>query len=163
MSSGLKHLSARHHAIAAICLAVALMCSVGCNSDRLPTHPVEGSVQFEDGTNLMFGDIEFFSASQRVNARGKIQRDGTFTVGTYAQNDGAVEGKHRIIILQVTGDYLTEKYADQIKHEHGELIHSAYFDYRTSELECTITPGTNRVELTVRKHPRQTEDGLPKN
>ena len=142
-------------------LLLLLVACVGCGSGQLPTHAVEGSVKFEDGTTVMFGDIEFFSVDHKINARGKINRDGTFTVGTYAENDGAVEGRHQIVIQQMTGSYLTAKYNDQIKHDHGELIDSAYFDYRTSGLECTISPGTNEVELTVKKLPRQTAEGMP--
>ena len=111
----------------------------------------------------MFGDIEFFNAEHRLNARGKISRDGTFQVTTFTDNDGAVAGTHKAIILQVTGNYLTEKLSDDIKHDHGDLVNSAYFDYRTSGLECEIVPGRNAVEFVVKKNPRQTEDGLPKN
>ncbi len=117
----------------------------GCNSGQLPTYSVEGSVQFEDGTSPMFGDIEFYSVEHKINARGKISRDGSFTVGTYEESDGAVEGRHQIVILQVTGSYLTDKLSDQIKHDHGELIATDFCDYRTSGLECTISPGVNRL------------------
>ena len=110
----------------------------------------------------MFGDIEFYNAEHKINARGKIGRDGTFTVGTYTEDDGAVEGHHQIVIQQMTGSYQTAKLADKIVHDHGELLDRAFFDYRTSDLECTISRGTNQVELTVRKSPRQTPDGMPK-
>ncbi len=135
---------------------------LGCSSDQLPTHPVIGTIQFSDGTHPMFGDIEFYNSQHKINARGKIERDGSFTVGTYTDNDGAVEGKHQIIALQVSGDYLTEKLSDSIKHDHGDLINSSYFDYRTSGLECEIVQGDNQVNLTVRKNPRQTNEGMPK-
>ena len=79
-----------------------------------------------------------------------------FEVGTFTDNDGAVAGKHKVIILQVTGNYLTEQLSDDIKHEHGDLISSTYFDYRTSGLECEIVPGQNPVEFVVKKNPRQT-------
>lgn len=142
-------------------LILLLPVLAGCNSGQLPVHPVNGTVRFDDGARVMFGDIEFFSAAHKINARGKINRDGTFEVGTYAENDGAVAGNHKVIILQVTGDYLTEKLSDEIDHDHGELIHPAYFDYRTSNLQCEIVPGPNDIELVVRKNPRQTSDGLP--
>jgi len=144
-------------------LILLLSVSVGCNSGQLATFPVEGSVKFEDGTFPRFGAVEFYNAKHEINARGKIQRDGTFTVGTYGEDDGAVEGTHQIVLIQVTGSYLTAKLADQIKHDHGDLISTTYFDYRTSELECTITSdGPNKVELEVKKNPKQTEDGMPK-
>jgi hypothetical protein len=136
---------------------------LGCGSDRLPTHAVIGAIEFEDGTHPMFGDIEFYNAQHKLNARGEIKRDGSFTVGTYVADDGAVEGKHQIIALQMGGDFFYGKRTDTIKHDHGALINSSFFDYRTSGLECDIVPGENRVKLTVRKNPRQTSDGMPKN
>ena len=67
------------------------------------------------------------------------------------------------MVLQVSGTYLTAKFNDQIKHDHGSLVNTAYFDYRTSGLKFDIKPETNKVELIVRKNPRQTEEGMPKN
>ena len=157
-----KRQIAKCKSIALASLAVALLVSfAGCNSGQLPTYPVQGTIRFEDGSNVRFGDIEFYSVDHRLNARGKVNRDGKFTVTTYSDGDGAVAGTHKIVVLQITGSYLTAGLADQIEHDHGELIHSKYFDYRTSGLECTIEPGENPVELVVQKNPRQTEDGLP--
>lgn len=98
----------------------------------------------------MFGDIEFYCDEHKINARGKIDRDGSFTVGTYSENDGAVAGNHQIVIIQTTGNHLTQEFNDQIKHDHGELVDLNYFDYRTSGLECDIGPQPNRIELTIR-------------
>ena len=154
----------RRYSIAAKCVLLLLLSQfVGCGSDQLPVYPVDGTVRFEDGSKVMFGNVEFYNAEHRLNARGTINRDGTFEVGTFTENDGAVAGKHKVIIVQVTGNYLTEKLSDDIQHEHGDLISSAYFDYRTSGLECEIEPGRNPVDFVVKKNPRQTEDGLPKN
>ena len=146
------------------CVTTILLPSlVGCNSDQLPTYPVEGTIRFKDGSFPKFGDIEFYSATHQINARGKIKRDGSFTVGTYVSDDGAVEGIHEITVLQISGTYLTAKYNDEIKHDHGALVNTSYFDYRTSNLKYDIKQETNQVELIVSKNPRQTEDGLPKN
>jgi len=134
----------------------------GCSSDQLPVYPVQGTVRFADGTFPKFGEIEFYNAEHKINARGKINRDGSFTVGTNTEDDGAVAGTHQIIVFQVAANYLTEKYTDSIKHDHGALVHTKFFDYRTSGLECQIVPGVNPVDLVVEKLPRQTSDGLPK-
>lgn len=164
MTSHNKLASFRFQSLFVACLAMlVLTCLAGCSSDQLPTYPVEGTVRFKDGSFPKFGDIEFYSGTHRINARGKINRDGSFTVGTYDPNDGAVEGKHKIMILQVSGNHLTAQYNDVIKHDHGALVSTAYFDYRTSDLEYDIKRETNRVELVVRKNPRQTKEGLPKN
>ena len=164
MSSRSKRASTRFQSLIVLCLAITLLPSLaGCGSDQLPTYPVEGTIRFKDGSFPKFGDIEFYSATHRINARGKINRDGSFTVGTFDPNDGAVEGQHEIIVQQISGTYLTAKYNDEIKHDHGALVNKSYFDYRTSKLKCDINQETNQVELIVSKNPRQTEDGLPKN
>jgi hypothetical protein len=145
--------------LSALCLFVVSL--TGCHSDQLPTHAVDGIVRFDDGSSPMFGDIEFYNAQHKLNARGIINRDGTFTVGTYQDGDGAVEGLHQVVIIQLTGNYLTAKLNDRIKHDHGELVDPKAFDYRTSDLDCTVAPGTNRIELEVRKYSRQSSEGMP--
>ena len=144
-------------------IALLLLCLffVGCGDGNPATYPVEGQVRFEDGTVPRFGSIEFFNEELEVNARGKIDRDGKFTVCTYTDGDGAVEGNHKIVIIQLTSGALVTKSNTIVEHDHGKLIDSSYLDYRTSDLECNITRGENKVELTVRALKRQTEDGLP--
>ena len=142
-------------------IVLFLFVAVGCGKSQLPTYKVNGQLKFEDGTTPAFGNIEFFNAENKINAHGKINRDGTFTVTTYDKNDGAVAGKHQIVIIQLTGNYLTAKSNQDIQHDHGQLAHPRYVDYRTSGLECTITEGENDVTLVLEKNPNQTEDGLP--
>ncbi len=146
----------------AVLITFCALCLSGCGDGRLATYPVQGQLKFEDGTTPMFGNIEFYNAQHKLNARGKVNKDGTFTVGTYEDSDGAVEGEHKIVVQQHTGSYLAGHVKVPIKHDHGELIHSDYFDYRTSDLKCNIKKGKqNPVELVLRKNPRQTEEGLP--
>ena len=145
-------------------LAVTGLCCMllsGC-SDNLPTHKVLGTIEFSDGTKPKFGDVEFYSDQFKINAHGKINRDGTFSVSTYDDGDGAVAGPQKIIIMQQVGNYLNAKSQLKIKHDHGSLIDKKYFDYRKSGLECEIEPGENHVHLVVEKLPRQTEDGMVK-
>ena len=142
------------------CLAAVILCLLSGCSDNLPTHKVIGSVEFEDGTKPMFGNIEFYSPQYKINARGKIERDGSFTVSTYSEGDGAVVGYHDIVIMQQVGNYLIAKTGSKIKHDHGSLIDLSHFDYQTSGLDCEIKPGSNEVRLVVKKLPRQTPEGL---
>ena len=144
-----------------ITLLLPLIGLCGCGNNQLPTHKVNGQVKFEDGTTPKFGDIEFYSPKHKINARGKINRDGSFTVTTYNKDDGAVAGKNQIMIMQLTGSYLTARQNSHVKHDHGHLIHPRYNDYRTSGLECTIKEGENNVTLVIEYNPDQTEEGLP--
>jgi hypothetical protein len=141
--------------------ACCLLLMAGCGEGNLPTHEVVGTVEFSDGAKAKFGDIEFYSAEFKINARGKVNRDGTFTVSTFEKGDGAVAGHHEIVIMQQVGNYLLAKRDSKIKHDHGSLIDKKYFDYRTSGLSCEVSEGKNEFRLVVEKMPRQTSDGLP--
>lgn len=145
-------------------LLLLLICGAqaGCKEGPLKTYPVKGKLVYEDGTFPKFGDIEFYSETHRVNARGIIERDGTFTVSTFQKGDGAVGGKHKIIVTQNLASPLTARLRQEIDHDHGKIISRQYNDYRTTDLECEISPGgVNQIELVVKQNPRQTEDGLP--
>lgn len=144
-------------------LLAMLLVTAGCSNGQLPTYEVRGQLKFEDGTVPKFGDIEFYNAEHKINARGKINRDGSFTVSTYSENDGAVAGKHQVMVMQQAGHYLMSQMDQPIKHDHGKLISTLYFDYRTSGIEVTIKEVVNEVTITLELEPKQTEDGLPLN
>ena len=148
------------HVAMVFLLGFCLIPLAGCNSNA-PTYKVEGTVEFEDGTRPKFGNIEFYSPQFKINARGKINRDGAFTVTTFDEDDGAVIGYHDIVIMQQVGSYLLAKTESTIKHDHGSLIDKRHFDYRTSGLSCNIENGTNEILLVVKKLPRQTKEGMP--
>ena len=128
----------------------------GCSS-KPKTYPVEGKVRFDDGTAPTFGSIEFYHAGQKINARGTIDKQGNFTVATYKENDGAILGEHKIVIIQNTGSVLAEQLNVKVHHSHGDLVHRSYVDYRTSNLSCTIREGINQIELVVQKNPTEDE------
>jgi hypothetical protein len=146
-------------------LAVLMAAIAGCGNSQLKTHPVHGQFKYEDGTFPKFGEVEFYNAQHRLNARGKINRDGTFTVGTFKEADGAVAGKHRVVVMQhVTSPLTARALTDRnVQHDHGKLLSPHYYDYRTSDLECEVLEqGDNRFEWTLKLNPQQTADGMPK-
>ncbi len=141
-----------HKTAARIIVGLTFIAMVGCGSGHPTRHPVEGKILFPDGSTPTFGTVEFYNPEHKLNARGEIGSDGTFTVTT-EQSDGAVAGKHDVIIMQVIAPpagHLAEA-ASQIKHSHGALVAKKYFDYRTSGLTCEIKEGPNSVEFLVEK------------
>lgn len=77
-----------------------ILIAAGC--DSLPqTAPVTGKVYLNDKP-LEFGMVTFLPAAGGQPARGKIQSDGSYTLSTYAEADGAVPGKHRVRIMCTT-------------------------------------------------------------
>ena len=44
------------------------------------------------------GRFESIELSQKVSARGEIKSDGTYQLGTFGNNDGAMEGEYKVVI-----------------------------------------------------------------
>lgn len=131
---------------------LVLLAMVGCNSSTTPTYPVQGRIEFEDGSPVRTGFIETYSHDLKINARGKINQDGTFTLSTFSEDDGAVVGMHDVIVTQ----FLGHEMAPQIKHDHAvEAVATKHADYATSGLSLTVEEQeSNECVLTVSKSRR---------
>ena len=157
--------SALHTRIHALCvgnfvlLTSLLVCLGGCGNGNLPTYPVSGQLVYEDGSVPQFGMVEFYNAEHQVNARGKIAKDGSFSLTTYAENDGAILGTHKVAIIQQTSNHLVASQGVKINHDHGSVVHSRYFDYRTSGLTCDVSKGDNPIQFTLEKGPEEETTG----
>ena len=119
----------------------AVLLLSGCGNK---TYPVRGQVVFEDGTpaNELAGyAIMFQSEEHKTSAAGTIQPDGTFSVGTHTDTDGAMLGKQRVAITPPVPVIHVRR--------PPSLIHERYGDFDTSQLEIEIKPGTNQPTITV--------------
>ncbi len=145
-------------------LAILMAClAVGCSDGRIQTFPAEGRVIFPTGEPVRTGYVESRSLDHAINARGKIDRDGSFKLGTYSESDGAVAGRHQAVVIQfiASDNLLAEKYLPKIEHDHGHEVDLRFADYMTSELEFTIDPDAkNFITLVVEpaRKPRGTAD-----
>ena len=79
-------------------LLVCLLLS-GC-SDRPPVYPVSGHVVMNNGQPIRSGILEFRNVEMKLNARARIQSDGTYQLTTFDKGDGAVAGEHQAIVVQ---------------------------------------------------------------
>lgn len=125
-------------------LAMTLSC--GCGSDHVATYPVNGKVMFTDGVPVKSGTVELQSLEQGTTATGTIKDDGTFILGTYSSDDGAVAGKHRAIVVQlIIADGVTLHHKN-----HGLPVNPAYGDYDKSGLTADVQPvEKNDIVLTI--------------
>lgn len=126
---------------------------IGCGSNQLPTYPVEGQIVFGDGGAPTFGSVEFYNDQHKVNARGKIQKDGSFTLTTFTDGDGAILGKHKVVIAQIVTGPIGPRAggSSTIVHNHGSVVANKYLDYRTSGLSCEVKEGSNPIKFVVEK------------
>lgn len=130
------------------CLTLA-----ACDSGKPAVYPVTGVVKFEDGSPVTSGVIEFLSVERQLNARGTIDEQGRFALTTFRANDGAVAGRHDVVILQTFApDALGE-----VKHNQPHraasaprIVDPALSSYETTTLFGTVKAQPNHIEFRVR-------------
>lgn len=92
------------------------------------------------------GTIETKSRDLGINARGSIQKDGSFQLTTFEPNDGAVAGWHDCVVIQVVmhGEELAGKVS-----KYG-IVDPKHNSYATSGISFEVKPeGTNEIKLQV--------------
>lgn len=100
----------------------------------------------------MLGTVELLSEEGALNAQGAIQPDGTFILGTFASNDGAVAGTHKAIVMQmIVSDGLPKHSMD-----HGDPVDPFYSSYSSSPLTASVqATESNEITLTVERAKRK--------
>ncbi len=123
-------------------LVVGLL--LGCNNQPA-TYPVHGQVQFPSGAAVRMGTVEARSRELGINSRGSIEPDGSFYLTTYSNSDGAVQGIHDCVIVQMV---VTEDIA-QAGSAFG-VVDPKHGNYKTSGLTIEVQPDSeNKVILKV--------------
>ena len=121
-----------------VCLLLGLC---GCDDGRIKRYPTRGTVTFVDGEPLSGGSVIFRSVEHGIRARGRVGTDGVYRLSTYEERDGAVEGKHQVMVLPVF---------DRHDGTSSKPVHRRYQSIRTSELEFAVTPsGPNVFDIQV--------------
>ena len=130
------------------CLAAA--CLVGCGGGDRPVYRAGGQVTFADGTPVSAGRVNFRPVDdpKPVVARGEIQPDGTFRLTTFKTGDGALPGRHRVIVMpKITFD--VERHTEVIAVD----IDPRFESYETSGLEFTVTEKAADNEFLITVEP----------
>ena len=133
MDQGLRRVLAIFHSTALAGLVV------GCGSGEdphPPTVPVQGKVTYQ-GQPVTKGTITFQPPGGRPSV-GEIQPDGTYSLSTYGQKDGAILGPHQVMIVANTGDP-TKMPSSPGYVVPKDLVPQKYSSLETSGLEAVVT------------------------
>ncbi len=117
--------------------------TLGCggSSHELETAPVSGRVTL-DGEPLASGYV-FVTPSRGRGAKGAIQSDGTFVLGTYESADGAQVGTHSVTVSPIPQD---EGAGRRVR----VAIPRKYSRAKSSGLTFEVKPGEdNNLELAL--------------
>lgn len=123
-------------------MTVALLALVGCNKPN--RHPVQGKVVLEDGTPLAKGLVVFESPDGDHMARGTIQGDGTFVLGTGKPGDGVKPGRYRVLVSALD-------MADVPDEEKVLPFDVKYTRHETSGLVVEVKSEPNQVTLKLER------------
>ena len=87
-------------------LAWALLAAAGCSSDPHKPYPIKGVILFENGQpakELAGYSVTFMPTSGEglPSSFGNVEEDGTFVLSCKRQGDGAVAGKHQVVVAPV--------------------------------------------------------------
>lgn len=122
--------------------------NAGCADSSRKTYPVRGMVRFPDGKVLREGSVEFeiLGREEPVTATGVIEPDGSFVLGTYDLDDGALVGKHRVVVI---ADHVIGSGAERPEFIPPPTLDPRYRDYRRSGLVHEVKPETNNIVIEV--------------
>lgn len=128
-------------------LALSLFAAGGCGRGL---YPVRGQVVYEDGSPMAEGFVicEMPEGEMPVMARGEIQPDGTFRLGTFEPGDGARPGKYNVLV--------TPRGRTQAEEQTlPPVLDPRFQNYSTSGLELEVKEGLNEVTFKVAKPSRR--------
>jgi hypothetical protein len=128
-------------------VAALVFLVAGCGGSKIPTYRAGGKVTFPDGKPLARGSVMFRTADGgRATARGQIQPDGSFKLSTFAPDDGAVAGKHQVLVVVPLLGTDPEGPAPPTPSP----IDPRFAGYETSGLEFIVNDsGQNQFEIVV--------------
>jgi hypothetical protein len=125
---------------------VSMMLLSGCSSGGFPTAPVRGTITYQ-GKPLTTGTILFRPEGDLPSATGEIKPDGSYVLTTYTDDDGAVLGKHDILITAIEDQ--TDKLPEARNPAPGLIIPVRYTNFATSGLSREVKEGQNTFDFEL--------------
>jgi hypothetical protein len=130
-----------------IVLGLSLVCLTGCGSKQ----PVTGKLVYADNEQpvkeLKGFDVTFTSEKLGISARGTVQEDGTFQLGTEKDKDGCPSGEYVVTVSQpyprAERPYLGDRVVDQ-----------GYEMPNTSDLRAEVKSSKNEFVFKLRRYVR---------
>lgn len=127
--------------VAALLAGTAAGCGKG-DSGQVPVHPVSGQVVYDEKpaarVRVYLLPTTPAADGARPTPHAVTRDDGTFVIGTYADGDGAPEGKYQVVLVWKDGEPGEEGPGDEDK------LLGWYGPTRTT-LTAEVKAGTNSL------------------
>ena len=139
---------------------ITLPIVLGCGPSRPETATVTGKVTFQ-GKPVPEGTIMFYPENGR-SASGRIQADGTYTLATFENGDGAILGNHTVTVEAVRfpqgaqpkslkEEIAMGKNTNQQNTKPVWLVPQKYANQNTSNLTAKVNSGNNNIDFELPK------------
>ena len=142
-------LKSRPARVASIGIAYLAIMATGCGSGNPETFPASGKVSYK-GATLQNGVVQLVPEGSGNAATGQIQADGTFKLGTFEKDDGALPGKYNISVQVFPPAGEGAGLPGQEFGNKEPPIPRKYMDPNTSKLTYEIKAGENKIELDLK-------------
>lgn len=142
-----------------LCCVMLLVIS-GCGGEKLnrpPVYKVRGKVTFQ-GKPVKGADITFMNRESNRSAFGKTDENGEYQLTTFNANDGAVEGKHEVTIVDIppiaptaaipdveSTDYQPPKPGEELLNKPKSALPQKYADPASSGLIAVVNKDGENV------------------
>jgi hypothetical protein len=144
-------------------IAISIVLFAGCSpSGQVKVYPVKGRVMFEGKPMVGGGGITFVPTTEQAGKApgGTINADGTYVLGTYAQDDGSMAGDFRVVIYQETAqepqptpDGAPPAAAAPATVAQADRIPAIYSNDRESPLTAKVEPKPNEINFDLKRQP----------
>jgi hypothetical protein len=125
-------------------LIILFLFLTGCGQIK-----VSGKVTFPDGSPLTTGRVLF--ADDKNNYSGKIQQDGSFSLGMLKDGQGIPRGKYKVAVV----DAITEEFPAPDKPPIVTYwVAQKFCSPTTSGIEYDIQKRTTNISIVVEHHKK---------
>jgi hypothetical protein len=142
-----NHLFSRWGRQCGLLLALAVA-GPGCTSktteQRKAVHPVQGKVFVQKqpavGAFVLFVPVNEGANPTDPRPRAEVKEDGSFTLSTYGDADGAPAGEY-VVTITWPGKVLPDG-----REEPADKLNGRYADPQRSKLRATVKDGKNELD-----------------
>ena len=99
--------------------------------------------------------LRWFSRRKQVGLRGETRDDGLATLSTYGNGDGAIVGKHVVVVFGPNAPKQDGRFNPDLPVA-ASIVPLVYSNPATSGLNCGVKPGQKnlvKLELTSKSVP----------